>query len=1116
MAFFRTAKFRIKQAVATREELARFNERTAQKVVTEIDPDYLYVVVSGLHGDDPNDNGDYFRWDDELLRKLPGSSIKAFKGGPEYVFQTWVDKPNLLNHDGEKEVGEIVDAWPLQAEKSVDMLLKVSRKHDWLVKGIEDHSIEDVSMGCIVGHSYCSVCDNMAEDESGWCAHLHPGKLNLKGKKYNGEDGKIYASKVGHVCYEDNRDVTGIEVSWITFGEGADSKAERKQILASKGGTTVAKERHAGNAQITFNPDRATEIRDGSAKRVAASAGEAVAVSSSPNPDSVGTALRYYIERFGRAAEKAAIGITGSAEQYNTARDVVAAINDGRLKKSVSIEACVKFGLIQDPDELTPNAALAVLAKAADIDLEHEQVIQDAIDGKPARAQATGGEMGDMEEISSGDQAIGAPEHEEFPEPNKRLPNEPVDEAVTDGEFTIEQPEGGAKGTDMPIVKGKKTRKVRKTAQAGDDTSAEATPHAESGDQAISLSDVDVAVDGDPFPKPQHVEPNEPVDEQVKDGEYKITDSDTSTKDQAGELPYVSAGTNRKLISSIRRYVKTLTASDKAKLVRVATKDKASMPTDHVATILRDIKATCKGARDIRANWPEVHVFLVEATGGDQGALNEEADVADLAVDKVKHEDMPVDTTSRSPNDVQDEATADKDFKITDDGGNTDLPVSKGRKAQVGDNGNGNGCPMEQKRQRMKVKKGPRMVFGPEKEAAVDAPTMPAPAAVPAPTYTAQFVRAEKAPASYWLVKHGAKPILRVVANKAIPDLGTYGFDIDGKTYKGLAAFGSQHYKNALLGSLIRLGAKNAVEQEFGGPKGGFVEVLAQSLPEDIGQPGGMADAPEINLEPAGPAVVDDEVTEDLIEGDDEQSPLMDTLADVLAQMIADNDERTVDEAFDELNSIFTDEKRASEFHGSLEQKVREKEEDSGIPKGEGMEGTDEAIEEVDLDVEPAAPSEIAALRKYRASVERNWPAMESRMKALAADNAKLTAALKNKDTHDRVLVRATRAAQAVERLIQVGYIDDANADEARLEVERLAKLDDATFAHEIGRIEQLAKKLPTITARQTPRTAPHIVTASIPHPAQEAVGVGLTGDGMEQTSNKPYASMWDRPPTIR
>lgn len=199
-------------------------EETAARLSTAVESGYLYCVVSALHGNHPcNQNGDFFLWTELLKKKKNGV----------YTFQTWINKPVLENHNPKAVRGEILDAWPIKGEKSIDMLHRVDEKiNPNLIKGIRNGSILGTSMGVMVSRSYCSICDNLAYVEDSWCEHLHPSKLNIKGKKYTGQDGNLYPDKIGTICYEDNRDLEGVEDSFITLGEPADPKALTKSVLA--------------------------------------------------------------------------------------------------------------------------------------------------------------------------------------------------------------------------------------------------------------------------------------------------------------------------------------------------------------------------------------------------------------------------------------------------------------------------------------------------------------------------------------------------------------------------------------------------------------------------------------------------------------------------------------------------------------------------------------------------------------------------------------------------------------------------------------------------------------------------------------------------------------------
>jgi hypothetical protein len=225
------------------------NKRVAQSIA--LSPDnlgeeicnvhgrYMYVEVEGLHGDQyetrenhpgfgqfsGNQNGDGFRWEDVLLKYQPKYGM--------YAFETWRGKDNLENHDEQIVLGDIPDVWPVMPRKSINMLIRTDKERAWSIcESVRKGSITDVSMGCIVTHSFCTVCANRAETEEEFCnclkyhkgQFLHPDSLETPKlrDKY----------KKGVWVTEDNRGVFGIECSWITVGEGADPEAKVVNLLA--------------------------------------------------------------------------------------------------------------------------------------------------------------------------------------------------------------------------------------------------------------------------------------------------------------------------------------------------------------------------------------------------------------------------------------------------------------------------------------------------------------------------------------------------------------------------------------------------------------------------------------------------------------------------------------------------------------------------------------------------------------------------------------------------------------------------------------------------------------------------------------------------------------------
>ena len=159
------------------DTVKRFSPKLATEVAPILDK-YLYVVTEGIHGGyedkegnpvivdnvSPNQNGDYFYWKD-----LKGASVVPGKS----VYQTWINKPVLENHDPKEIRGEIIDTFPDNNRLSIDMVDAIDKEtHPRLCKDIEDGRITDTSMGILVGKSTCSLCGHVAYDESEWCLCL--------------------------------------------------------------------------------------------------------------------------------------------------------------------------------------------------------------------------------------------------------------------------------------------------------------------------------------------------------------------------------------------------------------------------------------------------------------------------------------------------------------------------------------------------------------------------------------------------------------------------------------------------------------------------------------------------------------------------------------------------------------------------------------------------------------------------------------------------------------------------------------------------------------------------------------------------------------------------------
>lgn len=211
------------------------NDKTLGRILEikpiALNPDkYLYVqarAVSGGEKHGPNDNGDYFRWQELQERYM------TFIGAAVNI--------DHKNNDPRWACGIIIDAI-LDPGEWVEIILAIDKvKAEKIEKGIiqriETGIVTDVSMGCLVEFSICSTClrqkanddeeqlvvgQGLAHDPEEYCEHVdEESPLFCKGT--TDEDGEP--------CYEDNRGVTFFEESIITT-QGADPEAKMSQKLA--------------------------------------------------------------------------------------------------------------------------------------------------------------------------------------------------------------------------------------------------------------------------------------------------------------------------------------------------------------------------------------------------------------------------------------------------------------------------------------------------------------------------------------------------------------------------------------------------------------------------------------------------------------------------------------------------------------------------------------------------------------------------------------------------------------------------------------------------------------------------------------------------------------------
>ena len=131
------------------------------------DPDYLYLwirIVSGGEFYGSNKNGDYF----------PTQELISY-------YETFRDAHPFKNHENkniEKAIGRIFDVRYDDEMKTVEVFKAIDRKvAPEIVRGYSKGYLTDVSMGCKVPFTVCSVCGNKARRPSEFCDHVKHHKL---------------------------------------------------------------------------------------------------------------------------------------------------------------------------------------------------------------------------------------------------------------------------------------------------------------------------------------------------------------------------------------------------------------------------------------------------------------------------------------------------------------------------------------------------------------------------------------------------------------------------------------------------------------------------------------------------------------------------------------------------------------------------------------------------------------------------------------------------------------------------------------------------------------------------------------------------------------------------
>lgn len=185
-----------------------------QNKISQVLPDYLYVVFRAVTANVPNMNADQF--DDEELNRYDSRLAKK-------VYETFNGRSIFTNHQSSKvenSIGVIFDSF-YDRQTPDDMFVEIvfgidKQKAGDIARGIETGRLRNGSMGCSITHSICTACGASVKNEKEFCPCLR----NHRGGIYKGIR---VAERLRGVNFQ--------EYSIVTVG--ADPKANMRYIISS-------------------------------------------------------------------------------------------------------------------------------------------------------------------------------------------------------------------------------------------------------------------------------------------------------------------------------------------------------------------------------------------------------------------------------------------------------------------------------------------------------------------------------------------------------------------------------------------------------------------------------------------------------------------------------------------------------------------------------------------------------------------------------------------------------------------------------------------------------------------------------------------------------------------
>jgi hypothetical protein len=167
------------------------------------DPDFLYMRVKAVSAGEfygPNKNADWF----------PAEELKK-------THMTFLNAHTFKNHENknvENAIGDVLFSEWDDKMKCVILLIRIDKRiAPSIVRSFEKGYMTDVSMGCRIEYSICSICGNKAKVKSEYCSHI-----NTMRNKVLDDGRKVYEINVNPKFHDISAVLNGAERSAKVLG----------------------------------------------------------------------------------------------------------------------------------------------------------------------------------------------------------------------------------------------------------------------------------------------------------------------------------------------------------------------------------------------------------------------------------------------------------------------------------------------------------------------------------------------------------------------------------------------------------------------------------------------------------------------------------------------------------------------------------------------------------------------------------------------------------------------------------------------------------------------------------------------------------------------------------